>query len=77
MLKITTGTSLRAASAMASCIRAMPCPQDPVAARAPAAAAPRVMLTPATSLSAFMHTPSTAGSRRDMHSSRSVNGIIG
>ena len=77
MLKMTSGTSFRAASAMASCMRAMPCPHEPVPARAPAAAAPRVMLTPSISLSAFMHTPSTAGSRRAMHSSSPVNGSIG
>ncbi len=77
MLNTTNGTSLRAASAMASCIRAMPWPHEPVAARAPAAAAPRVMLTASISLSAFMHTPPASGSRRAMLSSRSVNGSIG
>ena len=55
----------------------MPWPQLPVAARAPAAPAPSAMLTASISVSAFMHTPSTAGMSRAMASSRSVNGSIG
>jgi hypothetical protein len=77
MLNTTNGTSFSAASAMASCMRAMPWPQEPVPARAPAAAAPRTMFTPSISLSAFMHVPPTSGSRRAMFSSSSVNGSIG
>ncbi len=57
MLKTTIGTSLSAASAMVSCMRAMPWPHDPVPARAPAAPAPRAMLTASISLAAFMQTP--------------------
>ena len=50
---------------------------EPVAARVPVAAAPHAMPTASSSLSAFMHTPPTAGSLPAMCSSTSVNGVIG
>lgn len=62
---------------MASCMRASPWPHEPVAARAPVAAAPRAMLTASISLSALMHTPPASGSFLAMFSSSSVKGSIG
>ena len=64
-------------SANDSCIRERPCPVEPVAAGVPVAAAPQAMPTASSSLSAFMHTPPTPGSRRAMCSRTSVNGVIG
>ena len=77
MLKTTSGSSLSAASAIVSCMSAMPWPVDPVAARAPVAAAPSAMLTPSISVSDWIHTPSTRGSSRAKESSSPVNGSIG
>ncbi len=77
MLKTTSGNSLSASSAMPSCIRLIPCPHEPVAARAPVAAAPRAMLMASISLSALMHTPPAAGSFFAMFSNSSVKGSIG
>ena len=77
MLKITAGSSLSASSAIPSCMRARPWPHDPVAARAPVAAAPMAMLIASSSLAALMHTPPAAGSLAAMFSSSSVNGSIG
>ena len=77
MLKITIGTRASAASASDSCISDSPWPTEPVAARAPVAAAPHVMPIASSSLSALMHTPPTSGSRRLKCSSTSVNGVIG
>ncbi len=64
-------------SASDSCMSERPCPVEPVAAGVPVAAAPQAMPTASSSLSAFMHTPPTAGSSRAMCSSTSVNGVIG
>ena len=77
MLKTTSGSSLSASSAIASCISASPWPHDPVAARAPAAAAPSAMFTASISLSALRQWPPASGIRRDMLSSSPVNGDIG
>jgi hypothetical protein len=75
----TTTAGMRASdiSAIDSCINDRPCPHEPVAARAPVAAAPHVMPTASSSLSAFMQTPPTGGRRLAMCSSTSVNGVIG
>ena len=62
MVKITSGNSLSAASAIASCMSATPWPVDPVAARAPVAAAPSAMFTPSISVSAWIITPPTGSS---------------
>ena len=62
---------------MPSCMRLTPCPHDPVAARAPVAAAPSAMLMASISLSALMQTPPAAGSFLAMFSRSSVNGSIG
>ncbi|MCY1381485.1 hypothetical protein D9M69_693970 [compost metagenome] len=77
MLNTTSGVSLSAASAIVSCMRAMPWPHEPVAARKPAAEAPRAMLAPSISLSALMQTPPESAISRDIASSRGVNGDIG
>ena len=61
MLNTTSGSSLSAASAMVSCMSAMPWPVEPVAARAPVAAAPSAMLTPSISVSAWISTPPSRG----------------
>jgi hypothetical protein len=77
MVNTTRGNSLRASSAIPSCMRLTPCPQDPVAARAPVAAAPSAMLMASISLSALIQTPPAAGSFFAMFSKSSVKGSIG
>ena len=77
MLNTTRGISFSAASAIVSCISAMPWPVEPVAARAPVAAAPSAMLTPSISVSAWISTPPMRGSRVRTFSSSPVNGDIG
>ena len=77
MVNTTSGSSLSAASAMASCMSATPWPVDPVAARAPVAAAPSAMFTPSISVSAWIITPPTGSSARVNASSNPVKGNIG
>ena len=77
MLTTTSGTSANVSSESDSCISDNPWPVEPVAARAPVAAAPQAMPTASSSDSAFMQTPPTSGSRRAECSSTSVNGVIG
>ncbi len=77
MVKITSGSSLSAASAIASCMSATPWPVEPVAARAPVAAAPRAMFTPSISVSDWIITPPTGSKARVNASSKPVNGSIG
>jgi hypothetical protein len=48
-----------------------------VAERVPVAAAPHAIPTASSSLSAFIHTPSTGGNNFAMCWSTSVNGVIG
>ena len=64
MLSTTSGRRASVISASDSCISESPCPVEPVAAGTPVAAAPHAMPTASSSLSAFMHTPPTAGSLR-------------
>ena len=77
MLKMTTGSLAWHISAIDSCMSDRPWPVDPVAALAPAAAAPQVMPTASSSLSALMQTPPLSGSSRAMLSRSSVAGVIG
>ena len=58
MVNTTNGSSLSAASAIASCMSATPWPAEPVRGAGPRpAAAPRAMFTASISLAAFMHDP--------------------
>jgi hypothetical protein len=77
MFSTTKGKLARVISASDSCMRDSPWPVDPVAASVPVADAPQAMPMASISLSAFMHTPPTSGSRRAMCSSTSVKGVIG
>jgi hypothetical protein len=77
MFTATTGISAFASSAKLSCIRLMPWPVDAVIARTPQPAAPHTMPIASISLSAFMHVPPTSGSRVDMYSRISVEGVMG
>ena len=77
MLNTTSGSSFNAASAIASCMSATPCPVEPVAARAPVAAAPSAMFTPSISVSDWIITPPTGSSARENALSNPVNGSIG
>ena len=77
MLRTTSGSRARVISDSDSCMSDSPWPVEPVAAIVPVAAAPQAMPTASSSLSAFMQTPPTSGSRLAMCSSTSVNGVIG
>ena len=77
MLNTTSGSRASVISDSDSCMSESPWPVEPVAAIVPVAAAPQTIPTASSSLSAFMHTPPTAGSRLAMCSSTSVNGVIG
>ena len=77
MLNTTSGSRALVISDSDSCMSDSPWPVDPVAARWPVVAAPQAMPTASSSLSAFMHTPLTLGSRAAMCSSSSVNGVMG
>ena len=77
MFTASIGICAFASSAKLSCMRLMPWPVDAVIARTPHPAAPHTMPIASSSLSAFMQTPPTAGSRVDMYSRISVEGVMG
>ena len=78
MMSTTThGSSAPARYEMPSCISEMPGPEDPVMVRRPAEDAPYTMLMDATSLSAWMKVPPTAGKSRAAASAISLAGVIG
>ena len=62
---------------MPSSIRLKPGDEVKVIATRPAAPAPNIMLTAATSLGAWMNVPPSSGSSFDMSSAPSVEGVIG
>jgi hypothetical protein len=77
MSTATIGICAFASSAKLSCMRLIPWPVEAIIARTPEPAAPHTMPIASISLSAFMQTPPTAGSRVDMYSRISVDGVIG